>query len=100
MTDIKVEEKAMAKMKEFINQGYTMVENARVILTTEIDFDSLEIDINEEFISVEEVINECMTEDVIEKLYKEEPTYMIFKDYKTIKHRVTYEELIEFIANI
>ena len=40
MTDIKVEEKAMAKMKEFINQGYTMVENARVLLTTEIDFDS------------------------------------------------------------
>ncbi|MCJ0941546.1 hypothetical protein [Mammaliicoccus sciuri] len=100
MTDIKVEEKAMAKMKEFINQGYTMVENARVLLTTEIDFDSLEIDIDEEFISVEEVINECMTDELLDKVYKQEPTYMIFRNNLTVKHCVTYEELIEFIANI
>lgn len=100
MTDKKIEQEAMNKMKDFINQGYTIVENAYVKTTTDIDFEDLEVDINEEFITVEEVINECMTEELIEKVYKQEPTYMIFRNNKTIKLAVTYEELIEFIASI
>jgi len=41
-----------------------------------------------------------MTDELLDKVYKQEPTYMIFRNNLTVKHCVTYEELIEFIANI
>lgn len=100
MTDKKIEQQAMANMKKFIGQGYTMAETATVETITDISFEDIEIDINEEFIAVEEVINECMTDNLLEKVYRQEPTYMVFHNEKMIKDSITYKALIEFIAGI